>query len=58
MAMENDSLLQAANYVDGEMDAQEQKDFELQMQSDAELRQYVEQYRQASIALSRHLVAR
>jgi hypothetical protein len=55
MAMENDSLLQAANYVDGEMDAQEQKDFELQMQSDAELRQYVEQYRQASIALSRHL---
>jgi hypothetical protein len=55
MAMENDSLLQAANYVDGEMDAQEQKDFELQKQGDAELRQYVEQYRQASIALSRHL---
>ena len=53
--MENDSLLQAANYVDGEMDAQEQKDFELQMQGDAELRQYVEQYQQASIALSRHL---
>jgi hypothetical protein len=55
MAMENDSLLQAANYVDGEMEPKEQKDFELQMQTDAELRQYVEQYRQASIALSRHL---
>lgn len=55
MAMENDSLLQAANYVDGEMEPQEQQDFELQMQGDAALREYVTQYREASVALSRHL---
>jgi tetratricopeptide (TPR) repeat protein len=55
MAMDNESLLQASNYVDGEMDPQEQKDFELQLQGDAELRQYVEQYRQATTALKTHL---
>ncbi|MBD1386138.1 tetratricopeptide repeat protein [Mucilaginibacter rigui] len=49
--MDNESILQASNYVDGEMDLQQQKDFELQMQGDAELREYVEQYREASIAL-------
>lgn len=49
--MNNDSILQASNYVDGEMDLQQQKDFELQMQGDAELREYVEQYRHAAIAL-------
>ncbi|RYU90721.1 hypothetical protein EWM62_08730 [Mucilaginibacter terrigena] len=53
--MDNDSLLQAANYVDGEMEPQQQKDFELQMQADAELRAYVEQYRQAKTALKTHL---
>lgn len=49
--MDNESILQASNYVDGEMDLQQQQDFELQMQGDAELREYVEQYREASIAL-------
>jgi tetratricopeptide (TPR) repeat protein len=53
--MNNDSILQASNYVDGEMDLQQQKDFELQMQSNAELREYVEQYKQAATALKTHL---
>jgi hypothetical protein len=53
--MDNDSILQASNYVDGEMDLQQQKDFELQMQGDAELREYVGQYRQAIIALKTRL---
>ncbi|MES2064358.1 MAG: hypothetical protein V4456_20745 [Bacteroidota bacterium] len=53
--MNNDSILQASNYVDGEMDLQQQKDFELQMQGDAELREYVEQYRQATVALKTRL---
>jgi hypothetical protein len=55
MAMDNESILQASNYVDGEMDTQQQQDFELQMQGDAELRQYVELYRQAATALNTHL---
>jgi tetratricopeptide (TPR) repeat protein len=54
--MNNDSILQASNYVDGEMDLQQQKDFELQMQGDAELREYVEHYRQATVALKTRLV--
>ncbi|OOQ59817.1 anti-sigma factor [Mucilaginibacter pedocola] len=56
MALENDSLLQAANYVDGEMSAEERAEFELQMQADAELREYVAQYREANTALRRFLV--
>jgi len=53
--MNNDSILQASNYVDGEMDLQQQKDFELQMQGDAELREYVGQYLQATVALKARL---
>jgi hypothetical protein len=52
--MENDSILQASRYADGEMDTQEQKDFELLLQTDAELKGYVEQYRQATVALRTH----
>ncbi|MES2278228.1 MAG: hypothetical protein V4592_19515 [Bacteroidota bacterium] len=52
--MENDSILQASRYADGEMDAQEQRDFELLLQTDAELKGYVEQYQQATVALKAH----
>lgn len=52
--MDNDSMLQASRYADGEMDGQEKRDFELQMQSDAQLRGYVEQYQHAAVALRRH----
>jgi hypothetical protein len=52
--MEDDSILQASRYADGEMEQQEQQQFELQMQTNAELREYVEQYRQATIALKNH----
>jgi hypothetical protein len=52
--MDNDSMLQASRYADGEMSGQEQRDFELQLQSDTELRAYVEQYRQANMALRKH----
>ncbi|MES2375898.1 MAG: hypothetical protein V4553_04945 [Bacteroidota bacterium] len=52
--MEDDSILQASRYADGEMDPQEQRQFELLLQTNAELREYVEQYKQAAIALKNH----
>lgn len=52
--MDNDQLLLASRYADGEMDMQERQNFELLMKADAGLRDYVEQYRQATIALSNH----
>jgi anti-sigma factor RsiW len=54
--MDNDNILKASNYADGEMDAQEQQEFELLLQSDAELREYVAQYRQAATALKANLL--
>jgi predicted Zn-dependent protease len=54
--MDNDNILKAANYADGEMNAQEQQEFELLLQSDAELREYVAQYRQATTALKANLL--
>lgn len=55
--MENDSILQASRYADGEMDKQEQQEFELLLQTDTELRGYVEQYQQATMALKQHFAA-
>lgn len=52
--MDNDQLLWASRYADGEMDKQEQQEFELMMNTDAGLRDYVEQYQQATIALKNH----
>jgi hypothetical protein len=52
--MEDDSILKASRYADGDMDPQEQQQFELQLQTNAELKEYVEQYKQASIALKNH----
>lgn len=52
--MENEKLQLASRYADGEMDSQEQNNFELLLQADAELRGYVEQYQQATIALKAH----
>jgi hypothetical protein len=52
--MENDSILQASRYADGEMDTQEQQQFELLLQTDVQLRGYVEQYRQAATTLKAH----
>jgi len=49
--MNDDSILLASRYVDGDMDTPEKQDFELLMQSDAELRAYVDQYKQANDAL-------
>lgn len=54
--MDNDNILQAANYVDGEMTLQEQQEFELLLQNDAELRAYVTQYTQATAALKANLL--
>lgn len=54
--MNDDNILQAANYVDGEMTLQEQQDFEQLLQNDAELRQYVAQYTQATAALKASLL--
>jgi len=55
--MDNDQLLLASRYADGEMDRQEQQEFELLMSADAQLRDYVEQYRQATLALKDHFAA-
>ncbi|QKJ30735.1 hypothetical protein HQ865_13560 [Mucilaginibacter mali] len=55
--MENDSILQASRYADGEMEPHEQREFELLMQGDAQLRDYVEQYQQATVALQTHFSA-
>ncbi len=52
--MEEDSILQASRYVDGEMDAQEQQQFELLLQTDVQLNEYVAQYQQATAALKAH----
>jgi hypothetical protein len=52
--MEDDSILKASRYADGDMDPQEQQQFELQLQTNAELKEYVEQYKLASIALKNH----
>lgn len=52
--MEEDSILQASRYVDGEMNAQEQHQFEMLLQTDAQLKTYVAQYREATVALKAH----
>lgn len=54
--MNDEQILQASRYADGEMDAPEQQDFEALMQQDDELRNYVTQYREAQNALRMHLV--
>lgn len=52
--MEQDSILQASRYVDEEMEAHEKQQFELLLQTDAQLKEYVDQYKQASAALKAH----
>jgi hypothetical protein len=52
--MENESLEMAARYADGEMEPQEQRQFEQLLQTDADLKAYVDQYQQATIALKSH----
>lgn len=55
--MDNDQLLLASRYADGEMDKQEQQEFELLLNTDAQLRDYVVQYKQAALALKNHFAA-
>lgn len=49
--MNDEQILQASRYADGEMNAQEQQTFETLMQQDDELRIYVDQYHEVQNVL-------
>ncbi|MCD0488151.1 hypothetical protein LPB86_07915 [Pedobacter sp. MC2016-14] len=53
--MDNEIILQASRYADGEMSLDEKQEFESLLEQDPELREYIEQYKSAFKALSRHL---